>query len=347
MDQGTTETSNTPTVSYGAEPGLRFASLLDGHGGCKQLCMDEVCAWKPGEGVTWLHLERDHPATADWVTHKSGFDPFVIEALLEEDSRPRVEPVGDGLLIILRGVCATSPDGVTQKPADIDLVPLHLWVDGDRIVSLRDSGHYITALRDIRLSLEKKKGPQRTGDLLALIGDKLVRDLEPVLDAMDEEVDDLDELIFHGEAGQVRERLKLLRRRAVQLRRYLAPQRDALNRIEHDDAPWLAERDKLRMREVIDKLMRYIEYLDAIRDRTSILHDDLSTVISERIARNSNRLAALAALLLPPSVVAGLFGMNVGGIPGVNDTWAFIVIVAFVTVTSIATLWVLKRINWL
>ncbi|MBB5573826.1 MULTISPECIES: CorA family divalent cation transporter [Rhizobium] len=345
MGQG--EVSKTSTVSYGTEPGLRFASQLDGHGGCKQLCMDEVSTWKHGEGVTWLHLERDHPAAADWVTHKSGFDPFVIEALLEEDSRPRVEPVGDGLLIILRGVCATSPDGATQKPDDIDLVPIHLWVDGERIVSLRDSGHYITALRDIRLSLEKKKGPQRTGDLLALIGDKLVRDLEPVLDAMDEEVDELDELIFHGEAGQVRERLKLLRRRAVQLRRYLAPQRDALNRIEHDDAPWLAERDKLRMREVIDKLMRYIEYLDAIRDRTSILHDDLSTVISERIARNSNRLAALAALLLPPSVVAGLFGMNVGGIPGVNDTWAFVIIVVFVTVSSIATLWVLKRINWL
>jgi zinc transporter len=50
-------------------------------------------------------------------------------------------------------------------------------------------------------------------------------------------------------------------------------------------------------------------------------------VISERIARNLNRLAALAALLLPPSVVPGLFGMNVGGIPRVNDTWAFEVIV--------------------
>jgi zinc transporter len=73
--------------------------------------------------------------------------------------------------------------------------------------------------------------------------------------------------------------------------------------------------------------MHFIEYLGAIRHRTTILHDDPSTVISERIARNLNRLAALAALLLPPSVVAGLFGMNVGGIPGVNDTWAFVVIV--------------------
>ena len=147
--------------------------------------------------------------------------------------------------------------------------------------------------------------------------------------------------------GNVRPPRSNRRRRAVQLRRYLAPQRDALSRMEHEESSWIVERDRMRLREVTDKLLRFIEYLDSIRDRTTILHDDLSTVISERIARNSNRLAALAALLLPPSVVAGLFGMNVGGIPGVNDTWAFIIIVAFVTITSIATLWVLKRINWL
>ncbi|WP_454813380.1 CorA family divalent cation transporter [Labrys neptuniae] len=341
------ETANAPTASYGIEPGLRFALLLDGRGGCCQLDMAQARAWKPGDGVLWLHLERDHPAAADWVHGRGDFDPVVADALLEEESRPRVEPIDDGLLIILRGVCATAPEEVEEKPADIDLVPLHLWVDGDRVISLRDKDHYITALRDIRKALHKGKGPSHAGDLLAMIGDKLVRDLEPVLDAMDEEVDELDDLIFQGDAGEVRQRLKLLRRRAVQLRRYLAPQRDALNRMEHDDAPWLDERDKLRLREVIDKLMRFIEYLDAIRDRTSILHDDLSTVIGERIAHNSNRLAALAALLLPPSVVAGLFGMNVGGIPGVDKGWAFATIVAFVTITSIVTLWVLKRINWL
>lgn len=334
-------------IRYGDEPGLRFALLLDGQGGCRTLSMAEAGAWTPGQGVLWLHFERDHPATADWVTMRSGFDPLVAEALLAEDSRPRVEPVDDGLLIILRGVCAAPPEEAMAPSPEIDLVPLHVWVDEHRLVTLRDNGHYITALRDIRLALGKGKGPRQTGELLAMVSDKLVRDLEPVLDAMDEEVDELDDLIFHGDASDVRHRLKLLRRRSVQLRRYLAPQRDALNRIEHDDAPWLRERDKLRLREVIDKLMRFIEYLDAIRDRTSILHDDLSTVISERIARNSNRLAALAALLLPPSVVAGLFGMNVGGIPGVDETWAFIVIVAFVAITSIATLMVLKRINWL
>ncbi|CAN7208311.1 CorA family divalent cation transporter [Rhizobium sp. LjRoot254] len=336
-----------PVIRYGDEPGLRFALLLDGKGGCTPLTMEGVCAWKPGDGVVWLHFERDHPAAADWITNKGGFDPLVTEALLAEDSRPRVEPIEDGLLIILRAVCATPPEEVQVTLPDIDLVPVHIWVEEHRLVSLRDSGHYITALRDIRKALETGKGPKQTGELLAMVSDKLVRDLEPVLDGMDEEVDDLDDLMFQGEEGEVRGRLKQLRRRSVQLRRYLAPQRDALNRIEHDDAPWLKERDKLRFREVIDKLMRFIEYLDAIRDRTGILHDDLSTMISERIARNSNRFAALAALLLPPSLVAGLFGMNVGGIPGVHETWAFIAIVGAVAITSIATLMVLKRINWL
>jgi zinc transporter len=340
------ETAAT-AINYGTEPGLRFAMLLDGRGGGTSLDMARVGQWKPEDGVLWLHFERDHQATADWVKAQRDFDTFVSEALLEEDSRPRVEPIDHGLLIILRGVCATPPDELQIPVEEIDLVPLHIWADANRLITLRDSGHYITALRDIRLALEKGKGPKQTGELLALVSDKLVRDLEPILDAMDEEVDELDELIFHGDASEVRHRLKMLRRRSVQLRRYLAPQRDALNRIEHDEAEWLTNRDKLRFREVIDKLMRFIEYLDAIRDRTGILHDDLSTVISERIARNSNRLAALAALLLPPSLVAGLFGMNVGGIPGVHDTWAFIIILVFVAIISAATLVMLRRINWL
>jgi zinc transporter len=133
----------------------------------------------------------------------------------------------------------------------------------------------------------------------------------------------------------------------VGLRRYLFPQRDALKRLEHEDAEWLRERDHVRLREVTDKLMRFLEHLDSIRDRTTILHDDLSTAISERIARNSNRLAALAALLLPPSVIAGLFGMNVGGMPGVNDSWAFEAVVIATFIISGLTLYGLKRINWL
>lgn len=168
-------------ANYGAEPGLRFAVLLDGCGGCRTLDMEAIRRWTPDDGVIWLHFERDHPAAAEWVTTRGGFDPLVADALLQEESRPRVESIDDGLLIILRSVCAAPPEEEKAGPAEIDLVPLHIWADEHRLVTLRDSGHYITALRDIRLALDKCKGPRQTGELLALVSEKLVRDLEPVL----------------------------------------------------------------------------------------------------------------------------------------------------------------------
>jgi zinc transporter len=333
------------TVSYGSEPGLRFALVLDGHGGARSLGWDEVAQWRPEEGILWTHLERDDDAAVQWIVGPAGVDPVVADALLAEESRPRVETVDEGLLIVLRGVCATAPD--QEAPAELDLVPLHMWIDNRRVITLRDKGHYITALRDIRRAFHIGKGPCNLGDLLARIADKLVRDLEPVLETMEDEVDVLDDMIFQGDDQEVRPRLKMLRRRAVGLRRYLFPQRDALNRLEHEDAEWISERDRVRLREVTDKLMRFIEHLDSIRDRTTILHDDLSTAIGERIARNSNRLAALAALLLPPSVIAGFLGMNVGGIPGVNDSYAFELVCAVTIAISGLTLYGLRRIKWL
>ncbi|HYG86542.1 MAG TPA: CorA family divalent cation transporter [Azospirillum sp.] len=371
---------------YGVEPGLRFACRLDGNGGSTNLDWSGVTRWQGGDGVLWIHLEREDPATAQWLRCSAGIDPVIADALLAEESRPRVEGIEDGLLIVLRGICVVIPGHETEISHENNLVPLHLWAEGDRIISVRDKNLFLTALRDIRQSLERGKGPRQSGELLVQIADKVVRDLEPLLDDMDEEVDRLEEKLFDANDREVRQhlirsaddhfqcpptvkpgrsmpkaliervirtkpsgavRISRLRRRAVHLRRYLAPQREALNRLDHEDPDWLTERDKVRLREVTDKVVRFVEYLDAIRDRASILHDDLSALISERIARNSHRLAALAALLLPPSLIAGVFGMNVGGVPGSTLPWAFVGVCGFLAVLSLGVLWILYRIGWL
>ena len=102
-----------------------------------------------------------------------------------------------------------------------------------------------------------------------------------------------------------------------------------------------------RLREVTDKLLRFIEYLDSIRDRSTILHEDLSALAAERIARTSNRLTGLAALLLPPSVIAGLFGMNVGGIPANSDPWGFAYVLLLVVGLSLGIYGLLRWADWL
>jgi zinc transporter len=334
----------------GLEPGLRFACLLDGRGGARHLTWAEAEEWKPRDGVLWIHLERDHPNTRKWMMEASGIDPVTGEALLAEESRPRVEAVDDeALLIVLRGISRISAGVESEMGADgVDFVPVHLWIDGHRLVSLRDKDHQLGALRDIRDAHVLGKGPGRPGDLLVKIADKIVKDLEPVLDAMDDEIDRLEDELFDRKnlSEGVRCQLSNLRRRAIHLRRYLAPQRDALNRLQNEDVTWLTTRDKALLREVTDKVLRFIEYLDAIRDRSTILHEDLAGLVHERIARTSNRMTALAAMLLPPSLIAGLLGMNVGGIPAASDPYGFFEVAAFAAGLSAAVFLVLRYVKW-
>lgn len=329
-------------IKTGTQPGLRFAALLDRKGGCRDLDWDGIRQWKAEDGFLWLHLERDDDIAAQWLRQESGVDPLVALALLAEESRPRVEDVDDNLLVVLRGVNVDTQTGISE------LVPIHIWGEANRLISLRDKGHQLSALRNIRLALLTGKGPRSPGGLLAQIAERVVEHLEIVLDNLEDDVGTLEDQAIQCEIDPgMRGKLALTRRRTIQLRRYLGPQRDALYRIQHDDSSWLSKDARLRLREVTDKVVRHIEDLDALRERATVLHEDLSAQISEQIAQNSNRFTALAALLLPPSLVAAVLGTNIGGIPGANDPNAFWQL-CLVLAAMLPGLWLLlRRFNWL
>lgn len=333
---------NDPTLLAGVEPGLRFASVLDGKGGCNDLDWRGVAAWRPEDGYLWVHLERDTEEAARWLTEVSGIDPLIAEALLAEDSRPRVESFGHALLMVLRGVNLAERD-------EVELVPIHMWFDSQRAITLRDRDHALSALRDIRLALTNRRGPRHASALLLQIADKVVRDLEPVLDDLDARISRLEDAVIDPASQEQELRVSLIeiRRQAIHLRRYLGPQREALYRLQSEDTRLIDRRDRLRLRGVIDRVLRYLEDLDALRDRTAVLHEDMASLISEQIAKTSNRLTAVAALLLPPSLVAGMLGANIGGIPGQEDPHAFFEMMAVMIGLMALQWWVLRRIKWL
>lgn len=319
---------------------MRFASVLDGRGGCNELGWAEVDAWTPEAGFLWIHLERDTDAATTWVQKRSAVDPLVAEALLAADSRPQVEAFDDGLLVVLRGVNLAEQD-------EAELVPIHIWIDQHRLISLRDKDHALSALRDIRLALTAGRGPRVAGGLLVQIAEKVGRDLEPVLDKLDGQVEALEDEIMDRASADLRRTLAGLRRQAIHLRRYLGPQREALYRLRNEDTPVLDERDRMRLRCVLDRVARHLEDLDAFRDRTTILHEDLAAQIGESIAKTSNRLTGLAALLLPPGLVAGLLGANIGGIPGQGNPYAFLEMLAIVLVIAFVQWLILRKMRWL
>jgi zinc transporter len=321
------------------QPGLRFAAVLDGRGGCNDLDWSGIARWRRESGFLWVHLERDAPEAQGWVRQSPEIPPTVEELLLAEDSRPRVETIGEGLLLVLRGV--------NLETQEVELVPLHAWIDAGRMFTLRDRAHSLCALRDIRLDLVSGRGPRDGADLLVQVCAKIVRDLEPVVDQMDAEVTKLEDQVSVLDPPVLRRRLADLRRRAIHLRRYLVPQREALFHLQNANTGLLDLDHRLRLSSVIDAVIRFLEDLDAIRERTTVVHEDLSARIHEQIAQSSYRLTAVATLLLTPGLIVGMLGANVGGIPGREFSGGF-GLLALLIIALLTTQWfIFRRLRWL
>jgi zinc transporter len=131
-----------------------------------------------------------------------------------------------------------------------------------------------------------------------------------------------------GAPAGLRYELALLRKQTIAIRRYLAPQREAMSRLMMEKLSWITEVYQLRLREISDRLVRHIEDIDAVRERAALAQEELSSTVSEQMNERMYVLSIVAAIFLPLGFFTGLMGINVGGMPGVEDGEAFWVVVA-------------------
>jgi zinc transporter len=286
-----------------------------------------------------MHLNYTFPDVQKWLYEKSGVDEVISAALTEEDSRPRCTPFQNGLLLGLRGV-NLNPGADPE-----DMVGIRIWFEKDRIVSTRK--RKVLSVSDVEAALEQAKGPESTGDFLVQITGRLMERMRQVIDDIEDAVADLEDQILTAESHHLRTQLSALRRQAISLRRYLSPQREALSRLLIEKLPWLDEIDRIRLREVSDRLVRYIEDLDEARDRAAVTQEELVNRLSEQMNTKMYILSVAAAIFLPLGFLTGLLGINVGGIPGADSKLGFTLFVLLLMGVVVFQIWLFKKKNWL
>ena len=320
-------------------PDLICAYLLDGRGGGRRVDWDGVNAHRAEAGTLWVHLQREATGSRSWLESQTGLDEVLVEALLSGESRPRCEAYGDGLLVSLRGV-NLNPGAEPE-----DMIALVLWIDPSRVISVRRRP--VMAVNAMRQAIEAGHGPTGAGDLLATVSEGLVERMGPVIDELEEQVADLEEAVLAGNTSSLRRQLVELRSTAIALRRYIGPQREAMSRLLTQQVEWLSPTDRRWLREVADRITRYVEDLDAARERAQIVQDELAARISEQINRNMYVLSIVAAVFLPLGLITGYLGINVGGIPGADWRGAFAVVGAMLLVIAAVELWLFRRLRWI
>ncbi len=310
---------------------------LDGKGGAVALAPDAFTTATRHDhagGFVWQHLKRDHPDTAALLA-TSGLDSFVIDALTADETRPRCTVHGKGILLNLRGV--NLDPGAEPE----DMISVRLWLEAHRVIGVWVRP--LQATEDLIRAMERGEGPASPGDLVAKLALRLADRAEPSVIALNELIDDLEEAVWDPKTEVMRARLADVRRRAIVLRRYFLPQRDALSTLEIEDARWLKDHDRSRLREAAERVSRFGEELDAIRDRAQIVHDQIMDQRAERMNQRMLVLSVVAAIFLPLGLLTGLLGINVGGVPGADNPYAFAVVCGLLVVIGLALFWWFRR----
>lgn len=319
--------------------GLVFSYILGEKGEGTSLDWEQIKQWKPEKGVLWLHLDYKNEKVQKWLSEESGIDPVLCEALIAEDTRPRIVSSQNSLLLILRGVnCNPGADPE-------DMVALRMWYDEHRIISMRH--RKVMAVDDIHKSIEAGKGPSSPADFLVITANRLVDRMGDVVADIDDAVDELEETVLTAESYELRPKLANVRRQSISLRRYIAPQRDVLARLQNERISWLSDIDRVHIREAAERTARFIDDIDSARDRASITQEELNSRLTEQMNKTMYVLSIVAAIFLPLGLLTGLLGINVGGMPGTESKIAFTLVTLLLVGIAFVEFWVFKRRKWI
>lgn len=289
-----------------------------------------------GPGFVWLHVEGAGQASR---ADLPGYVPVTAaNALLAHETRPRCEEVDDAALINLRGTAAD-----TMQDSD-GLVSIRVWVEGQRVTSV--NRHRLAALAKVEAAMRAGRLADG-GDFVAVLAQAISTELDPQVAELGDNLDDCEGMLDAGDIYALRRKIAFIRSQAIVLRRFVAPDRDALGRMAQLEFAWISKEDRLHLREAADRFARMAEELEAVRERAALLHEQLTDLRAEMIDQRSLAIAVIAFIFLPLTFVTGLLGMNVAGIPFAEEPWAFWGVVGFCLAIALAVMgWFAWR-QWL
>ncbi|HSC82878.1 MAG TPA: zinc transporter ZntB [Pseudomonas sp.] len=322
--------------------GLVHAFVLDGQGGARNISREALDDLQlQAEESLWLHWDRSHALTQRWLREQSGVSEFACDLLLEENTRPRMLPLpADELLLFLRGV-NLNPGAEPE-----DMVSVRIFADPRRVISLRLRP--LRATEELIALLEQGRGPKTAAELILQLAHFLADRVDAVIEGLSEVIEAQEEGLDRDERYMPDHGLMLhVRWRAANLRRFLAPQREIYGQLARNPCAWFARDDSDYWNELSNRLIRYLEELELVRERVGLVLEAEHRRMSEKMNRTMYRLGIITGFFMPMSFVTGLLGINVGGMPGAQNGQGFMLACGLLVVIAGFQWWLFRRLRWL
>lgn len=328
--------------SLGADRGLICGFRLWPHAAPQEIPAEDIAsallqADGPSDGVLWLHFNLSDARARRWLLEATFLPEELRELWREHDGNRRVEMVDDGGLLLLV-VNDFSYDDASD-PSEV--APLWCFATPQLFVTARL--HPLKSADELRSQMRSNFNATSGIDLAAQLLDIRTSRVKRLANEMTDQLDNIEDRVLAGKIEQQRELLGRNRRLCARLRREFAPERADLNRFLHRPTGSLSEADREALQSSTDTLAFALEEVSELYERSKLLQEELASRLAESTGRNLYVLSIVTAVMLPMTLVTGIFGMNVGGLPGLHGDhafwWVMLLILASGAVTLAAFFW--------
>lgn len=288
--------------------------------------------------LVWVHFTTTAEEAQAWLRGEAKLADYLVDALTAQETRPRCEAFDEGAFVNLRGRSSEKLEG-----SDV-LASVRIWATKGRVISL--TRKHLIAVDAVETEVAEGRVCD-PGDLITAFAGAITADLDPVVADLGDSLDDCEQQLDANRVFELRRGVTRVRGEAINYRRFLAPQRTALERLAGLPGEWLAPEDRVHLSAAADRAARMAEELEAIRERASLMHEALTDLRAEQLDQRSLIIAVVAMVFLPLTFLTGLYGMNVEGLPFAKAPWAFDAILAGCVVIAAGITAYFVRQHWL
>ncbi len=304
---------------------------------------DELVAAADAPGVTWIEVIGLGDGTVlKWIRDALGVHPLAVADIANTPQRPKFEDYGERDLLIAQHVCTSDEGGVALE--QLSLIAAPHWV-----LSVIEDPSAECGFDPIRERVRAGTTIRRMGaDYLAYaLIDAVIDGYFPVIEAIGEVLEDLEEEILERPSANAIARLHAVRRVLVSLHRSMWRQRDALGQILRDDGEPLGSGVHVYFRDAHDHALQVLDSVDGYRELTIGLMDLYLSSVSNRLNEVMKTLTIMATIFIPLTFVVGVYGMNFDVMPELRWRWGYPAVWAGMIAIAAGLLWWFRRRGWL
>ena len=335
----------SPMSAIAPSPGLRRCLVLQSDGSVRELAeaeldrIDEIL--KDRSGLVWLDITDPADADLSLLDREFNLHPLALEDLRKREQRPKVDIYGDQTVLVVYEVAGGGPgrtDGLAEH---------HLFAGHKYVVSVHWGPSAV--IDDVRGRFRQRAATigLSAGWVLYALLDAVADGYFPVLDRIADEIDDLEDRIVEarGGASALREILRL-KRELLDLRRVLGPMRDVANALLRRETDLIDAESAPYYQDLYDHLIRVLDRVDLYRDLVASTLEANLAVTSNSLNAIMKRLTAFTVLLMVPTLIAGIYGMNFRFMPELGQSWGYPAVLLIMLVSIVALGWLFRRNNW-